>query len=191
LLNYTICADVCCESLPAEHSRSWGPLSWLSGRAKKVINNWSAPRFHSRACEHLKAAYSARIAGQEAHLEHIAKTICRHIRSQISIRPLVILTAGPPGVGKSWTTRVTAQALYLPEPVLPRKCEPGKAPCEGFIQISSYSFMEADRGEHLLRLRERFRKHLSRIPQSLIVFEDFDRMDCDVRDFIRDVRHRT
>lgn len=75
---------------------------------------WGPKGYHWQACSRLKEAYAARVAGQDAHLASIARTVCRHIsKGEQRVKPLVILITGPPGVGKTWTTRVTAQACFL------------------------------------------------------------------------------
>lgn len=80
------------------------------------------------------------------------------------------------------------QALFANEHLLPTHCEPTQYPCAPFLQISSYSFMIGKEEERLQQLMERLKDHLQAMPQSLIVFEDFDRFDCALRDFVRDVR---
>ena len=102
-------------------------------------------RYRSDACAQLKAAYAARIAGQRAQLTAISSSICRHINSNSRDRPLVIALLGPVGVGKSWTARVTAQALLSAEPLLPGKCSAGRPPCRALLQIGSYTFVAAER----------------------------------------------
>lgn len=80
------------------------------------------------------------------------------------------------------------QALFASEHLLPIHCEPTQYPCSPFLQISSYSFVIGKEEERLQHLMERLKGHLREMPQSLIVFEDFDRFDCALRDFVRDVR---
>lgn len=80
------------------------------------------------------------------------------------------------------------QALFASEHLLPIHCEPTQYPCSPFLQISSYSFVIGKEEERLKHLMDRLKGHLQEMPQSLIVFEDFDRFDCALRDFVRDVR---
>jgi Cdc6-like AAA superfamily ATPase len=145
-------------------------------------------RYRADACEHLKAAFAARIAGQSQQLGQISNTICRHIRSASRTRPLVIALLGPVGVGKSWTTRVTAQALFSAEPVLPQRCEAGRPPCRALLQIGSYSFVAESRHARFVQLRQTIAEHVRLHPEALIVLEEFDRFDCGLRDMIREVR---
>jgi hypothetical protein len=79
------------------------------------------------------------------------------------------------------------QALYSSEPILPMRCDPTRRPCSPFLLISSYSYVAASRQERYAQLLHRIRDHVDQMPQSFIVFEDFDRFDCTLRDFIRDV----
>jgi hypothetical protein len=80
------------------------------------------------------------------------------------------------------------QALYAKEPHLPTHCEPTEWPCSAWLQLSSYSIGAATREERFSQLQSRLRKHLTAMPESLVVFEDFDRMSCELRDMLRDVR---
>jgi hypothetical protein len=83
------------------------------------------------------------------------------------------------------------QALYSNEElghILPKRCDPTIKPCEPFLQISAYSYVAGDREERHTQLLHRLKEHVEKMPQSFIVFEDFDRFDCSLRDFIRDVR---
>ena len=73
--------------------------------------------------------------------------------------------------------------------ILPSRCDPTIKPCEPFLQISAYSYVAASRQERHIQLLQRLKDHVEKMPQSFIVFEDFDRFDCSLRDFIRDVRH--
>lgn len=74
------------------------------------------------------------------------------------------------------------------EPVLPIRCNPGEAPCRAYLQLSSYSFSAATRERRHEQLKERLQRHAHAMPQSVVVFEDFDHMDCDLRRLICDVR---
>jgi DNA polymerase III delta prime subunit len=172
--------------LPASSRDSWASAFATIGA---FLPN-QGRRYRPDACNQLKAAYDARIAGQSEQLGQIANTICRHVRSNHRHRPLVILLTGPPGVGKSWTSRVTAQALFSTEALLPHKCEPTEPPCSALLQISAYSFPATTQELRFQQLRERIAAHVRHMPESLIVFEDFDRMDCALRDMLRDVRLR-
>ena len=145
-------------------------------------------RYRPDACEQLKSAYAARIGGQAAQLTQISNTICRHIRAEHRTRPLVIALMGPVGVGKSWTTRVTAQALFSRDALLPQRCEATRAPCRALLQIGSYSFVAAAREERFAELRHKIAEHVRQFPEALIVLEEFDRMECGLRDMVREAR---
>lgn len=71
---------------------------------------------------------------------------------------------------------------------MPTRCNPGESPCRAYLQLSSYSFSAATRERRHEQLKERLQRHTQAMPQSVIVFEDFDHMDCDLRRLICDVR---
>lgn len=179
------------ESWSSRYHRAVSALSPAWNKAKFAVTSVLPARgthFHADACERLKEAYRSRIGGQDDNLKLIADAICRHIQATGRQRPLVILTSGPPGVGKSWTARVTAQALLSHEPLLPSSCEPEEAPCRALLQLSAYSFHAPERLERREPLRDRIRQHVNKMPESIFVVEDYDRLDCSLRDMLRDVR---
>ena len=84
--------------------------------------------------------------------------------------------------------RVTAQALFAAEPILPQRCEAGRAPCRALLQVGSYSFAAGERTERFVQLRDTIAAHVRRHPEALVVLEEFDRFDCGLRDMLREVR---
>ena len=68
-----------------------------------------ASSYRPRACDNLRNAFAAKLSGQDHAVRSLLSAICGHIGNIGSHSPLVLLLTGPPGVGKSWATRLTAQ----------------------------------------------------------------------------------
>lgn len=102
------------------------------------------------------------------------------------LRTLPISLEGGPIIA-AWC-RVTAQALFSAEPILPQRCEAGRPPCRALLQVGSYSFAAVDRALRFRQLRDAIAAHVRRHPEALIVLEEFDRFDCGLRDMLREVR---
>jgi pantothenate kinase-related protein Tda10 len=79
-------------------------------------------RFRHNACEQLKKAFAARIAGQDIPLDRVRSSICSHLEAEHHQRPLVLHLSGPPGVGKSLTAQVAAQVRQACTTALPIVC---------------------------------------------------------------------
>ena len=78
---------------------------------------WSPDaRFHVDACTNLRKAYAAKLSGQDRTAQSLLSAVCAHIDNVHSHSPLVLLLTGPPGVGKSWSTKLTAQARTCQNP---------------------------------------------------------------------------
>ena len=68
--------------------------------------------FAPGACARLEPHLLSRIVGQEMALRQLSDAVCEHLAHPESTRPLVLSVHGPPGVGKSLSHLLAAQALY-------------------------------------------------------------------------------
>lgn len=73
----------------------------------------SPSQYLPQACDNLFEYYAAHLVGQELVLNQLAAAVCEHVQNQHSAKPLVLILSGPPGVGKSETTRITAKVRVL------------------------------------------------------------------------------
>lgn len=103
-------------------------------------------------------------------------------------RPLVVSLHGPPGVGKSLTHRVLAHTLWRVRDKERHMC-PGPA-CPGYYRIFGVDYTTGDQAGQLHALRQSLVRHLRRYPEALVVIEEYDRMDCVTRGFIRQLLDR-
>jgi hypothetical protein len=82
------------------------------------------------------------------------------------------------------------QALLTREAELPIRCVPLERPCGALLQISSYAFVPQERPKWHQQLRDRLRRHFQHWPESVVIFEDYEHMDCDLQRLLLDVRGR-
>ena len=87
--------------------------------------------FAPGACERLEPHLASRVVGQELALRQLADAVCDHLGRLDPPRPLVLSVHGPPGVGKSMSHLLAAQALYSRHPDKPGLQCPGRD-CAGY-----------------------------------------------------------
>ena len=86
--------------------------------------------FAPGACERLEPYITSRVVGQELAVRQLADAVCDHLALPDRHRPLVLSLHGPPGVGKSMSHHLLAEALYNAQPRRGLAC-PG-ADCAGY-----------------------------------------------------------
>ena len=68
--------------------------------------------FAPSACSVIEPYLLSEVVGQELALHQMSDAICDHLLQEQPQKPLVLSVHGPPGVGKSLSHRLLAQALY-------------------------------------------------------------------------------
>ncbi|KAL4448497.1 hypothetical protein ABPG75_005716 [Micractinium tetrahymenae] len=139
--------------------------------------------FAPGACERLEPFLSSRIVGQELALRQISDAICDHLATPEPSRPLVLSLHGPPGVGKSMFHQLAAQALYNKHIRGDLRC-PG-LDCAGYKVLYGMDYTAEERQQQHNALRASLLEHLRQAPESLLVIEEYDKLDCPMRGFFR------
>ena len=99
--------------------------------------------------------------------------------SDIDASPLVVSLHGPPGVGKTYFHKLAARSLYNVE----ERC-PGRG-CPGYKVLFGMDYSSHDVEVQHRLLQKSLVDHLAVYPQSLIVIEEYDKLDCHMRGFFR------
>ena len=68
--------------------------------------------FAPGSCSVIETHLKSEVVGQELAIHQMSDAICDHLLKTHPEKPLVLSVHGPPGVGKSLTHRLLAQALY-------------------------------------------------------------------------------
>ncbi|WPT12885.1 Torsin-1A [Picochlorum sp. SENEW3] len=153
-------------------------------------------QFSPTACQSFEPFMNQYLVGQEPSLRVLTDAICDHISGlggqaqgfQGQKKPLVISVHGPPGVGKSYFHQLAAQVLYNGEnanKVQGQHC-PGRH-CAGYKVLFGMDYTTHDRDEQHAMLQKALLDHVSLHPQSFIVVEEYDKLDCYMRGFFRQI----
>jgi len=141
--------------------------------------------FVSNACDHLDPYLTSRIVGQDLALRQISDAVCDHLAQPNPRKPLVLSIHGPPGVGKSLLHQEAARALYNTNPNPDLRC-PGPD-CGGYKVLFGLDFSADDREAQHAALRSALDDHMRYSPESLLVLEEYDKLDCTMRGFFRHI----
>ena len=68
--------------------------------------------FAPGACRATERSLLSEVIGQELAVQQLSDAVCEHMLKEQAQKPLVLSVHGPPGVGKSLSHRLLAQALY-------------------------------------------------------------------------------
>lgn len=68
--------------------------------------------FAPGACSSLERFLQSEVVGQQLAIHQMSDAICDHLLKTQPEKPLVLSVHGPPGVGKSLSHRLLAQAMY-------------------------------------------------------------------------------
>ena len=68
--------------------------------------------FAPGACSVIETHLQSEVVGQDLAIHQMSDAICDHLLKMHPEKPLVLTVHGPPGVGKSLSHRLLAQALY-------------------------------------------------------------------------------
>lgn len=135
--------------------------------------------FVPNACPSVEAYLSAEVVGQELAIRQLTDAVCHHLENKQPGKPLIISAHGPPGVGKTLSHQLLARALYSRRPSELLHC-PGKD-CRGYKVFYGMDYLVAERAVRLAALRDALLSHLRLCPESLIVVEEYDKLDCEAR----------
>jgi DNA polymerase III delta prime subunit len=141
--------------------------------------------FVPNACDHLDPYLTSRIVGQDLALRQISDAICDHLAQATPRKPLVLSIHGPPGVGKSLFHQEAARALYNTNPNPDLRC-PGPD-CGGYKVLFGLDFTADDREAQHAALRAALDDHMRYSPESFLVLEEYDKLDCTMRGFFRHI----
>lgn len=155
--------------------------------------------FAPGVCDRLNPYLSHHIVGQELALKQLINAVCDHLEDPAPSKPLVLSAHGPPGVGKSLSHFLLARALYNKRPQDVHAC-PG-AQCPGYkvllyaVQTNHHhsksqvlygmDFTADQRQQQHALLRSAIIAHLAAAPESLLVVEEYDKLDCESRGLFR------
>lgn len=140
--------------------------------------------FAPGVCDRLETYLSSEIVGQNLALRQFVDAVCDHVAKPNPLRPLVISVHGPPGVGKSMLHQHAARALFSKTPhKYNLKC-PGND-CKGYKVMFGLDFSFDEREAQHKALKHSIANHVKAFPQSLLVIEEYDKLDCPMRAFFR------
>lgn len=139
--------------------------------------------FVSRPCGEFETLLTSQLVGQDLALQQFSDAVCDHLAKEGQFRPLVVSFHGPPGVGKSLLHLLAARALYNDKVTAALQC-PGRD-CSGYKVMYGMDYMASERELQHRLLREALITHLRQHPQSLLVIEEYDKIDCPTRGMLR------
>ncbi|XRB21149.1 torsin [Pseudoscourfieldia marina] len=156
------------------------------------------------ACTRVRAYTNKAIKAQDLATLALTDAVCEHIAgladeddhaqahydATISAgnKPLVLSVHGAPGVGKSLFHYALARALY--NATTPGEEVPQAPPCPGigcpaYRVVYGTRFSDAERPRALTKLRASLLAHAMHYPESVLVVEEYDKMDCATRALVR------
>jgi ATP-dependent Clp protease ATP-binding subunit ClpA len=165
--------------------------------------------FDADSCKRLRLSLEKEVFGQGFASTQFTSAICDHLwdtSEERPLKPLVLSIHGPPGVGKSFTHFVAAHALYNVTSTLTsynnntkdhkkktKKAQhtgtltcPGPA-CPGYRVVYGLDYTLQDRGKQSEALMHKLLSHLSSHPNSLVVIEEYDKLDCNSRGVLKQI----
>ena len=149
-----------------------------------MSNLLSAPSFHPTACTRFEPYLNEHLVGQQPAMRVLTDAICDFLdeeanAARMDTSPLVVSLHGPPGVGKTYFHKLAARALYHAE----ERC-PGRG-CPAYKVLFGMDYTTHDAAEQHRLLQNSLIDHLALYPQSLVVIEEYDKLDCHMRGFFR------
>jgi len=144
--------------------------------------------FSKDACDTLEPFLTRRLVGQDASLLALTDAVCDHLTTQIEgtpSKPLVVSIHGPPGVGKTYFHQLAGHALYNGD--VPRKKHCPGRDCPGYKVLFGMDYTVKDRDEQHRMIQQSLLQQVQDYPQSFLVIEEYDKLDCYMRGFFRQI----
>ena len=168
--------------LPAVTQFGWAAAVAVVGIVSNLL--LSAPTFDPHACSHFEPYMNEYLVGQQPAMRVLTDAICDFLddgasTGRMGSSPLVVSLHGPPGVGKTYFHKLAARALYNTE----ERC-PGRG-CPAYKVLFGMDYSNEDVAEQHRLLQNSLVDHVALYPQSLIVIEEYDKLDCHMRGFFR------
>lgn len=126
--------------------------------------------------------------GQDASLLALTDAVCDHLTRQregTPSKPLVVSIHGPPGVGKTYFHQLAGHALYNGN--VPRKKHCPGRDCPGYKVLFGMDYTVKDRDEQHRMIQQALLQQVREYPQSFLVIEEYDKLDCYMRGFFRQI----
>jgi ATP-dependent Clp protease ATP-binding subunit ClpA len=162
---------------------AWSATAALASLALHLVGG--PAEFHPGACAAVRAHVPATIVGQPLATRAMADAVCDHLADEAPTKPLVLSAHGPPGVGKSASHAALAAALYRADPggSTGPPC-PGRG-CPGYRVVFGLDYTPDEKPAALAAVKASILDHVASHPQSLLVIEEYDKLDCGARALLR------
>ncbi|KAK9819389.1 hypothetical protein WJX81_001102 [Elliptochloris bilobata] len=160
---------------------SWGAAAAVA-TIVAVLRSGPAD-FAPGVCERVEPYLLEHLVGQDLAVRQLCDAVCDHVGAERPARPLVLSVHGPPGVGKSLLHLLLARSLYSTRPSASQRC-PGPD-CGGYKVFYGMDYVAAEREAQHAHMRGALLAHVRLHPQSLLVVEEYDKLDCATRGLFR------
>lgn len=168
----------------------WWASQWVAAAvAAATLSYWAKLRGPSQYVpgveDRVESLLSRRLLGQPLAVHQVSDAISEHLAQPWPKKPLVMSVHGPPGVGKSLFHLLLANALYNTTEMenKPNTC-PGRG-CPAYKVVFGLDYLQSEKQKQMELLRETLTSHLLWFPESLVVMEEYDKVDCDVRGLLK------
>ncbi|XP_051515614.1 torsin-1A-like [Myxocyprinus asiaticus] len=126
--------------------------------------------------EELKKDLRKSLYGQHIAMKTIQKAVSCFMKDSNPTKPLVLSFHGPPGVGKSYVTKIIARNIY-------KKGEKSK---HVHTFMTDYYFPHKDRARiYQTQLREWIHGNVSCFPHSMFIFDEINKISSELIDTIK------
>ena len=172
------------------HGTMWWVSQWVvAAAAAATVSYWAklrGPKQYVKGVEErVEGLLDARLLGQPLAVHQVSDAISEHLAQPWPKKPLVMSVHGPPGVGKSLFHYLIGHALYNITDVdsHTNQC-PGRG-CPAYKVVFGLDYLQTEKQKQVEFLRETLTSHLLWFPESLVVMEEYDKVDCEVRGLLK------
>lgn len=194
---------------PGSHTLACAAVATTGASAPRRASAWRRTSTPKSSARHAPVALTCGCADgrlrQELALTQLRDVVCDHVANvrpacalptpvltSLTLqprprKPLVVSLNGPPGVGKTFYHKLLAESLYNMTGLAGRapSCDPGGQDCPGYRVIFGTDYLAAERDQQASRLRASVLGHLQKYPESVLVIEEYDKVDCQSRSMLR------